>query len=179
MKPDFIILSERERLKPFRKYIGKELSEISCWRLFCDGEPDTECDCNLDLLFRDESVLSMSIKEDGQSIEADPRAFNKPVWAVSDDVNRYVWQRLMLTKNQPWAKLVGQQLAQIDSIILQWTERRQEQEIRHEALAGCRCVFENNNYLVFTNRGDQAEWFFNQMPYESELANGEMCLDSL
>jgi len=86
---------------------------------------------------------------------------------------------LVLTKEEQWKSLVGQKLAQIDSIILQWTENRQGQEIRCEALAGCRCIFDKGDFLVFTNRGDRAQWFLNQMPYESELKRGEMCLVSI
>jgi len=75
MKPDYILLNQRQLLKPFTKYLGKILAEVSCWKLFCNADPDDECDCNLDLLFRDKSILSLSIKEDGQSIEANPTSF--------------------------------------------------------------------------------------------------------
>jgi len=176
MKPDFILLNQRQLLKPFAKYVGKILVEASCWKLFCNADPEDECDCNLDLRFRDESVLSFSIKDDGQSIVANPTSFDKPLWAVSDDTYQYEWQRLVLTKEGQWKSLVGQKLTQLESIILLWTENRQGQEIKHEALAGCRCVFEKGDYLIFTNGGDQAQWFLNQMPYHSELESGEMCL---
>lgn len=167
MEQNFTIIDHIDHLKAYKSFIGKSVSSISHCQYFYNNEPDCEADGDLEIKFDDESVLTLSIKGDGESMIARAESLNIPDSFTIENNDTCSWKRILLNCEPEWENIIDLNLVDIESMVDHWVDQKQK------VLSGCRFTFSNGYFIVFCNVGDNARFTINDLSLVEKLEGVE------
>jgi len=167
MNQNFTLTDHIDHLKAFKIFIGKSVCAVSHCQYFYNGKPDSEADGDLELKFDDESILTLSILGDGETMIAKAEPMNIPDSFTIEDNNKCSWKRISLNNKTKWKDIIGVNLVSIESMVDHWIDQRQK------VLSGCKLTFSNGYYIVFCNAGDNARFTINDLSLVEKLEGVE------
>jgi hypothetical protein len=135
-------------LEALRQCIGLRLVGLARSRYIFNGVPDTVGDGDLELRFDGGRTIVLTVASDGESVEAEERELRLPPVFALDDASRCEWDRIDLSKEEPYVGFLDQHLQSVDAVVDHRTE------IGHRSLAGWVLHF-GDRVISYVNQGDE------------------------
>src|ERR1017187_2349935 len=94
--------------------IGKSVLNIARVQSFINDEENTDGFGDLEIIFKDNSYLTLSGIGDGESIRAVNKVANIPIAFDISDTKIVSWKRLDMKQNEGWKEIIEQTLLSIE-----------------------------------------------------------------
>ena len=138
-----------DTINALKNCIGKTIKNLTRIQSYFNDNEDDDGFGDLELMFTDNSYLTLSGEGDATSIRANNTIAKVPKTFNVTDNDICSWKRIEL-KEQKWLKMANQKL---ESVEVEWES---------ESLVACKLNLQNDFITFFENGSDANKFFINE-----------------